>query len=207
AGECVSTGVTKAVAGTAAEMAALEQVLRDMAKELPDTHAEIAAVAEAAGKLGVGVGDIEAFTRVMIDLGETTNLTADEAATALARFMNIMGTSQDNVQNLGSTIVGLGNNFATTEAEIVTLGTRLAAAGRIAGLSESDVLGFATALTSVGVEAEAGGTALSKVFVAINDAVLSSSDKLDVFARVAGTSAESFAKSFRESPAHAIAMF
>src|SRR5690606_33531210 len=72
---------------------------------------------------------------------------------------------------------------------------------------ESDVFAFASALTSVGVEAEAGGTALSKVFVAINDAVLTSSDKLNTFARVAGMSADEFARAFREDPALAIAGF
>jgi TP901 family phage tail tape measure protein len=205
--ETAWAGVTKTVDGTAEQMSTLEQGLRDMAKELPATHGEIAAVAEAAGQLGVGVEDIEAFTRVMIDLGETTNLSADEAATALARFMNIMGTSQSEVSNLGSTIVDLGNNSATTESEIVNMSTRLAAAGRQAGLSETDVLAFSAALTSVGVNAEAGGTAFSKLFATINTAVIDGGEKLETFAQVAGVSAEGFRAAFEEDAAGAIAMF
>src|SRR5690606_20991428 len=160
----------------------LEAGLRDMATELPATHGEIAAVAEAAGQLGVKVGDVEGFTRVMIDLGETTNLSAEQAATSLARLSNIMGTSVSDVDRMGSTIVELGNNSATTEAEITEMGQRLAAAGAIAGLSESDVLAFASTLTSVGVNAEAGGTALSKVFTTIRDATLDGGEALDTFA-------------------------
>lgn len=205
--ESAWAGVLKTVDGTAEQLDALEQALRDMAKEKPASHSEIAAVAEAAGQLGVAVDDVAEFTAVMIDLGETTNLSADEAATALARFSNIMGTSTSDVDRLGSTIVDLGNNSATTEREIVELATRLAAAGKIAGLSESDVLAFAASLTSVGVEAEAGGTAMSKVFMSIRDAVIDGGDKLQTFSRVAGVSATEFANAFRRDPAEAITMF
>ena len=205
--ESAWAGVLKTVDGTAEQLDALEQALRDMAKEKPASHSEIAAVAEAAGQLGVAVDDVAEFTSVMIDLGETTNLSADEAATALARFSNIMGTSTSDVDRLGSTIVDLGNNSATTEREIVELATRLAAAGKIAGLSESDVLAFAASLTSVGVEAEAGGTAMSKVFMSIRDAVIDGGDKLQTFSRVAGVSATEFANAFRRDPAEAITMF
>ena len=101
----------------------------------------------------------------MIDMGESTNLSAETASTELARFANIVGMSQDKFSNLGSAIVDLGNNYATTEAEISAMALRLAGAGKQIGMSEGDILGFAAALSSVGVEAEAGGSAFSKVMV------------------------------------------
>lgn len=134
--ESAWAGVTKTVDGTTGQMAALEEGLRGMARELPATHDEIASVAEAAGQLGIETSAVEGFTQTMLDLGETTNLTADQAATALARFGNVMGTSQQDFDRLGSTIVELGNNYATTEAEIVDMSQRLAGAGRQAGLTE-----------------------------------------------------------------------
>ncbi|WP_424685147.1 phage tail tape measure protein [Enterococcus sp.] len=143
----------------------LEEGLRDLAKELPSTHDEIASVAEAAGQLGIETENVTAFTQTMIDLGEATNLTAETAATELARFANIVGLSQDQFDNLGSSLVFLGNNYATTEAEISSMALRLAAAGEQVGMSEGDILGFAAALSSVGVESQAGGTAFSKVMV------------------------------------------
>ena len=69
-------------------------------------------VAEAAGQLGIEVPNIMEFTRVMIDLGEATNLSADEAATSLRRdLQNITGMSQQEFGKLGSIIVDLGNNL------------------------------------------------------------------------------------------------
>jgi TP901 family phage tail tape measure protein len=200
-------GVEKTTDGTASQMAALEKELRGLAKTLPASHQEIAAVAEAAGQLGVQREAVAGFTSVMLDLGATTNLSADEAATSIARFSNIMGTAQTEVERIGSSLVDLGNNSATTESEILELGTRLAAAGSIAGLTEADVLAFAATLTSVGVEAEAGGTALSKVFTSVRDAALDGGEQLETFARVAGVSAGEFRQAFEEDAAGAIDMF
>lgn len=205
--ESAFAGVLKTVDGSPEQLARLEQGLRNMAKELPASHAEIAAVAEAAGQLGVKVEDVERFTRVMIDLGETTNLSADEAATALARFMNIMGTSQRDVDRLGSTIVALGNNAATTEAEIVEMALRIAGAGKQIGLTEAQVFAFASTLSSLGIPAEAGGSAISRVMIQIASEVETSGSKLDDFARVAGMSVDEFSRLFREDAAGAVLAF
>lgn len=205
--ESAFAGVEKTVDGTAAQMANLEAGLRDMAKELPASHAEIAAVAEAAGQLGIRVEDVEGFTRTMIDLGETTNMSAEVAATSLARFMNIMGTSTSEVDRLGSTIVELGNNAATTEAEIVDMAMRIAGAGNQIGLTEAEVFGFASTLSSLGVEAEAGGSAISRVMIEIASEVETSGDKLADFARVSGMSVEEFSRLFRDDAAGAVLAF
>lgn len=143
----------------------LEDGLRDLAKQLPATHTEIAGVGEAAGQLGIHTDNITSFTKTMIDLGESTNMSAETAATSFARFANITNMSQKDFDRLGSSVVDLGNNLATTEAEITALAMRLAGAGSQIGLSEADILGLAGALSSVGIEAEMGGSALSKTMI------------------------------------------
>jgi TP901 family phage tail tape measure protein len=198
------TGVLKTVNGTDAELGALEESLREMARTLPATHEEIAAVAEAAGQLGIQTPNVAAFTRTMIDLGETTNLSAEEAATGLARFANVMGTSQGDFDRLGSVIVGLGNNFATTEREILDMAQRLASASRVVGLTEADTLALATAMSSVGIEAEAGGSAISRVLIKISSAVETGGADLDEFARTAGMSSADFAQKWRTAPVDAL---
>lgn len=205
--ESAWTGVTKTVSGTPEQLAAVEEGLRGLTSVLPASHEEIAAVAEAAGQLGIQTDNVVDFTETMINLGETTNLSAEQAATALARFSNIMGTTQGEVDNLGSAIVGLGNNYATTEAEITEMALRLAGAGRQIGLTEGDVLGLSTALSSVGIEAEAGGTAFSKVMIDIAAAVDEGGDRVQQFASVAGVSADEFSRKWRTAPGEALALF
>ena len=143
----------------------LESGLRGLATKLPASHQQIAAVAEAAGQLGIKTENVVSFTKTMIDMGESTNMSAEQAATSLARLANITKLPQDKFSNLGSAIVDLGNNFATTESEITEMALRLAGAGTQIGLTHGDILGLATALSSVGVEAEMGGSAVSKIMV------------------------------------------
>ena len=161
--ESAFAGVRKTVDATEEEFEELKNGILDMSERIPATANDIAAIAESAGQLGIATEDILSFTETMINLGVATNLTADEASTALARFANIMGTSSDQYENLGSTIVALGNNFATTEADIVSMATRMASTGSIIGLTEAQVFAVSTALSSVGIESEAGGSAISKL--------------------------------------------
>lgn len=163
--ESAFAGVRKTVDATEAEFAVLKQGIRDMAKSLPASAEEIALVGEAAGQLGIKKEAILGFTRTMVDLGVATNMSSDEAATALARLANITKMPQTEFDRLGSAIVDLGNNFATTESEIVDMSLRLAGAGAQVGMSEADILALATALSSVGIQAEMGGSAISRVMV------------------------------------------
>ena len=202
--ESAWAGVQKTVEGSPQQMAALEDGLRGLARELPATHAEIAGVAEAAGQLGIETPNVLGFTRTMINMGEATNLSAEEAATSMSRFMNVMGTSQTDVGKLGASVVGLGNNFATTESEIVAMSQRLSGAGAQAGLTEGDVMGMAAAMSSVGIEAEAGGSAMSQTMKRIGKAVDEGGESLDLFAQVSGMTAEQFSKAWNDNPAMAL---
>lgn len=205
--ESAWAGVTKTVDGTPEQLASIEQGLRDMTKVLPASHEELAAVAEAAGQLGVKTDDVLGFTRTMVDLGETTNLSSEEAATSLQQMMNVMGTAGKDVDRLGSTIVALGNNGASTERDIVQMGQRIAAAGGQIGMSETDVLAFASSLASVGIEAEAGGSAISLTFKQIDADVREGGKQLKLIAETAGMTAEEFTAAWKDDPATAIASF
>lgn len=186
--ESAFTGVEKTVDGTSEQMESLKQGIRDMAKEIPSSTTEISAVAEAAGQLGIKTDNILSFSKAMIDLGNSTNLSASEAASQLAKFANITEMSQKDFDRLGSSIVDLGNNFATTEADIVNMAMRLAGAGHQVGLSEGEILGLATALSSVGIEAEMGGSAISKAMVKMQNAVEMGGKKLDIVLQQTGMS-------------------
>lgn len=205
--ESAWAGVTKTVDGSASQMAELEGQLRGMAKTLPATHQEIAAVAEAAGQLGIQRENIASFTKVMVDLGETTNLTAEDAATSLAQFMNVLQTSPQNVGRLGASLVALGNDGASTERDILSMATRISSTGAIIGLSETQVLAYASALSNVGIEAEAGGSAISSVFLRIDKAVSQGGESLDNFARVSGLSTAAFKQQFQTDAAGATQAF
>lgn len=205
--ESAFAGVRKTVNASEADLKKLETGIRDMAKEMPTAATEIAGVAEAAGQLGIKTDSILGFTKTMVMLGDSTNMSAEEAATSLARLANITGMSQNDFDRLGSTIVALGNNLATTESEITAMGLRLAGAGSQVGMTEAQIMSFAGALSSVGIEAEAGGSAFSKVMIDIQLATEKGGKKLEQFAKVAGMSSKDFKKAFEKDAAGAIMKF
>lgn len=203
--ESAFTGVRKTVSATAAVLGSLKVKLIDMARKIPLAVTEIFGIAEAAGQLGIKTKDIAAFTRVIADLKATTNL--EEPAKDLARFANIADVSSSDFTNLGSTIVDLGNNFATTEAEIVEMSMRLAGAGKLVGFNASETLGLSAALSSVGIRAEAGGTAFSQVMIKINKEIGTGSKKMAGFAKVSGKTVKQFEKMWKKDTASALLSF
>ncbi len=205
--ETAFAGVRKTVDATAEELAQFSAGIRKMATEIPASREEIAKVAEAAGQLGVKKEALLGFTRTLVDLGNATNMSSEQAADSLARLANITGMPQENFDRLGSTVVALGNTMAATESEIVSMGLRLAGAGEQVGLTEDQILAFAAALSSVGIEAEMGGSAFSRVMIDMSNAAQKGGEDLEKFAAVAGMSAEDFAKKFREDAAGALVAF
>lgn len=205
--ESAFAGVRKTVDATEAELAVFRSGIRDMSQNMPQAATEIAGVAEAAGQLGIQNSAILGFTKTMVDMGVTTDMASDQAAMALARFATITKMPQDQFDRLGATIVGLGNNLAATESEIVEMGLRLAGAGNVVGMTEAQILGFSGALAAVGINAEAGGSAVSKLMIDMANEVATGGGKLEGFAKVAGMSAAQFQKSFKSDAASTIASF
>ena len=213
--ESAFAGVKKTVDGTPQQFTQLSNSIREMAKEMPSSAVEIAHVAEAAGQLGVPIGAIKDFSKTMINLGVSTNLSSEEAASSIAKIGNIMQVSGKDLGtwsgHFGSAVVDLGNHFATTERDIVEMTNRLAAGGKLAGLTTPEILGLATAMSSVGIEAEAGGTAMNQTLTGIGKAVAGvgkgAKEKLQLIASTAGMTAEQFSAAWKEKPAEALQSF
>lgn len=209
--ESAFAGVRKTVNATGEDAEEFFGQLSDsviqMSKELATGAGDIAEVMAIAGQLGIENDQLEEFTDTIVRLGMSTNLAGEEAASAMARFANVTGMQQSMFDEMGSTLVHLGNNFATTEAEIMNMATRIAAAGSQVGLSEQEILAFATALSSLGLEAEAGGSAFSTALKKMEVAVETGSKALGDFAKVAGLTKEGFAALWQSDPAGAFEAF
>lgn len=201
------TGVTKTVDATDKQLADLSKGIREMATTIPVTTTELSTIAQSAGQLGIAVPSILGFTRTIADLGASTNLASEQGATELARFANVTKMSQSEFSNLGSSLVALGNNFATTESEISSMALRLADQAHMAGIARPKILGFATALSALGIEAEAGGTAMGKVFSQVDQAARFGSKSLDTFAKTAGMSKKAFQELYKRDASAGVLAF
>lgn len=200
--------VRKTVRGTEEDYARLEAASKKMSTQLAAGTDEINAVMSTAGQLGIETENIEAFTKTMIDLGNsTTDLDANTAATEIAKFINIMGTSQKDIDRLGASLAYVGNRYATTEAPIMEMAMRIAGAGKQVGMTEAQVIGVATALSSVGIEAQMGGSAFSKALIKMELAAETGGQSLTDFATVSGMTAEEFKNLWKADPTSAFIAF
>lgn len=205
--EDTMTGVDKTTELTNKELAAMGEAFKQLSsKEIPATTDELGQIAETAGQLGIVKDSLLDFTEIMAMLGTATNMTSSEAATMLAQMASITRMDPSFYQNLGSTIVALGNNYATTERNIADMSQTIAAAGSIAGMSEASIAAIAAAVTSLGISAQNGGTQMTKLISEINSAV-SSGEGLSGWANAAGVTADEFADAWGSNAAGALDMF
>ncbi len=184
------------------------QKLGDSALELstkqPVTAETILNIEALGAQLGVANDKLESFATVVSGLDIATNMDFETAGKEMAQFANITQMSQDKFQNYGSTIVDLGNHLATTEKDISAMALRLAGAGTAAKFSQADILGMSGAMSSLGIRAEAGGSAMTRIIQDISKNVANGSSVVGEYARVAGISAEEFANKWKTKPMEAI---
>jgi len=193
------TSVRKTVDGTEADYARLKEAAISFSRTNAVSASQILDIQALGAQLGYAIDELQLFGEVVSGLDIATNMSAEDAATELAQFANIMGMAHDKTKNYGSTIVALGNSFATTEADISHMAMRIAGAGKSIGLTEADVLGLATALSSMGIEAEAGGTAISTVMSSIDKAVALNSESVADWAAAANMSAAEFSAAWKSN--------
>jgi len=177
--ESAFAGVKKTTDATEEEYQALYEGLLQIAETNPTGFVDAAGIMEMAGQLGVAKEELIGFTQAYIGLQESTNIQGENGAADTARFLNVTEKSTANIERVGGVIVGLGNNFATTEQEILAMATRMGATADLAGFSSAEILAFSAALSSVGINAEAGGSAAGKLM-----------KKMQLAAEVGGSAAE-----------------
>jgi TP901 family phage tail tape measure protein len=186
----------------------LSAEIRDLAKEIPVAATELSAIASIGGQFGVSRENLGAFTETVAKLGVAVDgIEAEEAAAAIAQISKVAGLAEGDFERLASAIVDLGNSGNSTEAEILELSKRFAGAGAAAGLSAAEIAGISAAIANVGINAEAGGTAISKTFNDIGAAVARGGAELEAFARIAGKSSTEFAQIFKDDAVKAIDLF
>ena len=163
--ETAFVGMTKTVEGTEEQYAALYEMALNFSEVDPTGFVDLMGTMQTAGNLGVGIDQMDNFTRSYTALTAATDKHIDGEAGAadVASFLNIMDKGVQWIEPFGSAIVHLGNNFNATEDQILAMANRMAAAGDLAGFSTPQILGMATAFTAVGINAEAGGSSASKL--------------------------------------------
>lgn len=174
----------------------MSDAIRTMAEEIPVAQGALADIAADAGRFGIrGPKNIENFTRSVAKMAQATDLNTKDAGEALAKIATLTETPVSEVENLGSVINELSNNFATSSSEIVDNMMRSAGAMSQFGLSQKEIAGFAASLNAVSESSERAGTRIRRVVQE-----LSNPKKIGDTARAMGMTKDQFEQMKKNDP-------
>lgn len=183
----------------------LALTFRQMAKEIPLTTDELTKIAALGGQMGVGLEDLEEFTRNVAALGVAVDgISTEEAAAGLAQIGNIAGRGTKDIAQMSSALVHLGNNSNATEGDILEFTKRLMGAGHAVGMTVPEVMALGTSMANVGINAEAGGTAMSTMIGKMSMAVSQGGDALRAFDQIVAHTGKNFKDLWSASPVEAV---
>lgn len=206
--ETALVGVGKTTDLTGKDLDRLGKRIDGLSTKIPLATNELLGIAQAAGQLGVtGEENLVKFTDTIARLGVSTDLTGEQAATALTRILTVTGEGVENIDRFGSVIVRLGNNFAATESEIVRMANEVTRATAIFGVNATEAAALSTALKAVGVRAELGGSAVGRAFRAIDKAVRTGGKGLRELEALTGRTGDELKRVFEEDSVGAFQIF
>lgn len=193
----VGVGKTTNISGK--ELQGFGDSIQAMSEIIPVAANDLLEIAQAAGQLGVtGTDNLLNFSETIAKLGVASDLSGDAAATSLTRILNVTGTSIDQIDELASTVVALGNNFAATESEITRVATEVSRATSVFGVTADQSAALGAALRSVGIQAELGGSAVGKAFRTIDASIRQGGTALQDLADLTGMTGEELRTTFAE---------
>ncbi|MGX9460624.1 phage tail tape measure protein [Shewanella sp. A14] len=207
--ESAITKVEKTTGNAREAVVKMAAELKDLGENVtPTSTNELLRMAEVAGQLGTkSTEDILNLVAAADALGLSTNLAGDEAATMLARILGMTQEGIPQIQNLSSSVVALGNDFAVTEADIVSMTKEIVTGTREINLGSAASAAFGVTLAELGQPAERSRTAIQKLGAAINEASKKGGDDLELLTKITGQTADQIEKDLGDAPEKVLVKF
>ncbi len=195
-------GVAKTTGLVGDEFEKLKDGLFDMSTSMGGVTIEgLQSIAEAAGQLGIqSTEDILEFTRVMSMMAISTELSAEEASTAMGKLGVSLGVPIKELENLGSAMNELSATSSSSVSGILEISQRMAGMGTTFGLTSEEILGFSATMEGLGISSQVAGSSINKVM----SSMLSDTE---AFATVSGQSLSEFSELVKTKPVEALQLF
>lgn len=183
--------------------------LKDISIATSSSFSSIAEYATIAAALGVAQEDLGEFAQTMKDLETVTDgsIVGEDGAKMVARFLNVMNIGTDEVHNFGSALTIVEDKLAVTADEVLEISSRLGALSAVGNVTQHDIIGLGGVMMNLGLRVESSASAITRVFLDIENQVATTSDKMSEYAEVAGMAADEFSKMWDTNPMEAFIAF
>lgn len=183
--------------GEAANQAdGLRKEFENLFTSMPVSWDALTEIGTLAGQLNIARGSVAEFTELVAMFAATTDVSIEQAATAFGRLSQLLDVPDDELQNLGSSILAVGVNSIATESEIIAISTQITSMASTAGFSADQVFGLSAALASLGTQPELSRGVVTRLFTKISVAIQEGGDNLERFGRLANMTGAEFAQAW-----------
>jgi len=154
-------GVRKVVSGTDAEIKTLEKSLLRLSVPLNMDPAELAAIAESGGQLGVAAAKIPAFTDTVAKMATAFDMLPEAAGDNMAKLSNVYDVPIEGLSRVGDAVNHLSDNTAAKASDMVNTLTRIGGMSKQFGLNVVQATALSNAFIALGKPPEVAGTAIN----------------------------------------------
>lgn len=204
--ESAMAGVKKVADGTDGEIAALGGRMKELAVQMGMMPAEMAAIAEQGGQLGIALDKLPAFTEMAAKMAVAFKVSAEEAGEAAATISNVYQMPIERVEALADAVNVLGNNTAAKEADIINVMTRIGGTARQFGLAAEEAAALGDAFIALGKPPEVAATAINAMLGKLQAAQAQGAAFKDALATL-GLTADQLAAGLNAAPQQALTDF
>lgn len=163
--------ISRVSQATSSELREITDQVRQMSMDIPIAFAELGNISMLGSQVGIANDQLANFTETVALFAATSEISADETATMLARIMQMADVPQTEVMNLASSVAALGSNSAATDKEILTTIESIATMTSAVGLSTEATIGLGGAMASLVIRPELARGAAQRVFLQLGNAV------------------------------------
>ena len=186
--------ISRVSQATVTELDSIVSQVRQMSREIPIAFDELGRIAMLGSQVGVSNDALANFTETVALFSATSEVTAEDTATLLARIMQMADVPEDEVMNLGAAVAYLGSNSAATDAEILNTIESIATIGNQAGLSETAIIGLGGAMASLRIRPELARGAMQRVFNQLEQGARGSGAAMESLTEITGMSQDALVK-------------
>lgn len=186
--------ISRVSQATVSELDSIVDSVRQMSTEIPIAFEELGEIAMLGSQVGIANDSLGVFTETVALFAATSEVSADETATMMARIMEMTNLSQthgqDAVRNLGSAVAYLGSNALATDREILKTVESIATMTTQVGFSAEATIGLGSAMASLVIRPEIARGASQRVFLQLGEAIQGTGAEMETLTEVTGMTQE-----------------
>lgn len=147
---------------------AMEQAVKNMARQIPLSHSEIAGLFAAAGQQGLTeLSDIQEFVTMSAQMAVAFGISQEQAADAIGGYRSAIGLSFEETRSMLDLMNQYANTSSATEQDIADVMRRIGGLGGVAGMAVKPMTALSATLVSMKVPPEQAATGIKNFVLAL----------------------------------------